>query len=97
MLVSADFIVSHRSASQRFCNLTSDRTVQCSQTDKNYPAQNKVLGDILMLIGATLYGFSNAIEEFFIRKRPLYEVVGMVSTTEPPSFKCHCADGIHEM
>jgi len=31
-----------------------------------------------MLAGATLYGFTNATEEFFVRKRPLYEVVGQL-------------------
>ncbi|SCV74960.1 BQ2448_7989 [Microbotryum intermedium] len=47
-------------------------------TDKNYPANNRVLGDILMLIGATGYGLSNSLEEFFVRQRPLYEVVGQM-------------------
>jgi solute carrier family 35 protein F1/2 len=27
-------------------------------TDKDYPALNKVKGDLFMLAGATLYGFS---------------------------------------
>jgi solute carrier family 35 protein F1/2 len=47
-------------------------------TDKNYPALNKALGDGLMIAGATLYGFSNATEEWLVRKRPLYEVVGQM-------------------
>lgn len=47
-------------------------------TDKNYPAENRVLGDILMIIGATGYGLSNSLEEFFVRRRPLYEVVGQM-------------------
>lgn len=47
-------------------------------TDKNYHAANKGLGDGLMIIGATCYGMSNGLEEYFIRKRPLYEVVGMM-------------------
>lgn len=50
--------------------------VSDSQTDKNYPANNRVLGDILMLIGATGYGLSNSLEERFVRERPLYEVRG---------------------
>lgn len=29
-----------------------------------------------MLVGATLYGLSNGLEEFLVRNRPLYEVVG---------------------
>lgn len=68
-------------------------------TDKNYPAISMVKGDIFMIVGATLYGFSksflsrtlmficynlllfviaNATEEFFVRRRPLYEVVGQL-------------------
>jgi len=31
-----------------------------------------------MIAGATLYGITNATEEFFVRKRPLYEVVGQL-------------------
>ncbi|KIK99792.1 hypothetical protein PAXRUDRAFT_432759 [Paxillus rubicundulus Ve08.2h10] len=47
-------------------------------TDKNYSALNKGKGDAFMIVGATLYGFTNATEEFFVRKRPLYEVVGQL-------------------
>jgi solute carrier family 35, member F1/2 len=47
-------------------------------TDKDYPAVSKVKGDIFMLIGATLYGISNSTEEFFVRRSPLYEVVGQM-------------------
>jgi solute carrier family 35 protein F1/2 len=47
-------------------------------TDKDYPAMNMALGDGLMILGATLYGFTNATEEWFVRRRPLYEVVGMM-------------------
>ncbi|KAJ3487821.1 hypothetical protein NLJ89_g11677 [Agrocybe chaxingu] len=35
-------------------------------------------GDAFMIAGATLYGFTNATEEFLVRKRPLYEVVGQL-------------------
>jgi solute carrier family 35 protein F1/2 len=31
-----------------------------------------------MIIGATLYGISNSLEEIFIKNRPLYEIVGQV-------------------
>ncbi|KAG8917887.1 hypothetical protein FRC01_002154 [Tulasnella sp. 417] len=31
-----------------------------------------------MLVGATLYGFTNATEEKFVRTSPLYEVVGQL-------------------
>jgi solute carrier family 35 protein F1/2 len=47
-------------------------------TDKDFPAVNKVKGDIFMLFGASLYGFTNATEEFFVRRSPLYEVVGQL-------------------
>ncbi|KAI5777669.1 hypothetical protein EDC01DRAFT_759496 [Geopyxis carbonaria] len=35
-------------------------------------------GDLFMLLGATLYGFSNVSEEFLVSKAPLYEVVGQI-------------------
>jgi len=47
-------------------------------TEKDYPAVSRVKGDIFMIVGATLYGFTNATEEFFVRKSPLYEVVGQL-------------------
>jgi len=47
-------------------------------TKKDWTAISKVKGDFWMLGGATLYGFSNATEEFFVRKRPFYEVVGQL-------------------
>ncbi|TDL24039.1 DUF914-domain-containing protein [Rickenella mellea] len=47
-------------------------------TDKNYPAVSVVRGDIFMIVGASLYGFTNATEEFFVRRSPLYEVVGQL-------------------
>ncbi|KAG8861475.1 hypothetical protein FRB96_002924 [Tulasnella sp. 330] len=47
-------------------------------TDKDYPAVNMVKGDIIMLAGATFYGFTNATEEKFVRDSPLYEVIGQM-------------------
>uniref|UniRef100_A0A060T7N9 ARAD1D04576p n=1 Tax=Blastobotrys adeninivorans TaxID=409370 RepID=A0A060T7N9_BLAAD len=47
-------------------------------TDKDYPAMDMVKGDLFMLLGAGLYGVSNTLEEFFVSKRPLYEVVGQL-------------------
>lgn len=47
-------------------------------TEKDYPAVSLVKGDIFMIVGASLYGFTNATEEFFVRRSPLYEVVGML-------------------
>jgi solute carrier family 35, member F1/2 len=45
---------------------------------KNWTAVNRAKGDGLMIAGATLYGITNASEEFLVRKRPLYEVVGQL-------------------
>ncbi|KAI0693191.1 hypothetical protein C8T65DRAFT_66391 [Cerioporus squamosus] len=47
-------------------------------TDKDWPALSRAKGDVFMLVGASLYGFTNATEEFFVRKSPLYEVVGQL-------------------
>ena len=66
-------------------------------TDKDWPAMNRAKGDVFMLVGATLYGFStcdtshlplplrsliictgNSTEEFFVRRSPLYEVIGQM-------------------
>jgi len=47
-------------------------------TNKDWQAVNKGKGDAFMILGASLYGFTNATEEFFVRKRPLYEVVGQL-------------------
>ncbi|KIY43763.1 DUF914-domain-containing protein [Fistulina hepatica ATCC 64428] len=45
-------------------------------TDKNWTATDRGKGDAFMIAGATLYGFTNSTEEFLVRRRPLYEVVG---------------------
>ncbi|KAI0256001.1 DUF914-domain-containing protein [Lactifluus subvellereus] len=47
-------------------------------THKDWHALNKGKGDGFMILGATLYGFTNATEEFFVRRRPLFEVVGQL-------------------
>ncbi|KAI0091712.1 hypothetical protein BDY19DRAFT_991391 [Irpex rosettiformis] len=47
-------------------------------TDKDWPAMSRAKGDVFMLVGASLYGFTNATEEFFVRRSPLYEVVGQL-------------------
>ncbi|RPB05168.1 DUF914-domain-containing protein [Choiromyces venosus 120613-1] len=36
-------------------------------------------GDLFMLLGATMYGFSNVAEEFLVSKKPLFEVVGQLA------------------
>jgi solute carrier family 35, member F1/2 len=47
-------------------------------TGKNWEPMNRGKGDAFMVAGATLYGFANATEEYLVRKRPLYEVVGQM-------------------
>ncbi|KAJ7672645.1 solute carrier family 35 member SLC35F1/F2/F6 [Mycena rosella] len=47
-------------------------------TQKDWTAAARGRGDAFMIAGATLYGITNATEEFFVRKRPLYEVVGQL-------------------
>ncbi|KAJ7066741.1 solute carrier family 35 member SLC35F1/F2/F6 [Mycena amicta] len=47
-------------------------------TNKDWTAASRGKGDAFMVAGATLYGFTNATEEWLVRKRPLYEVVGQL-------------------
>ncbi|KAF7308638.1 DUF914 domain membrane protein [Mycena chlorophos] len=47
-------------------------------TGKNWTPASRGKGDAFMVAAATLYGFTNATEEFFVRRRPLYEVVGQM-------------------
>lgn len=39
------------------------------------PARDKLKGDLFGLLGATLYGCANVFEEWFVSKRPMYEVL----------------------
>jgi len=39
---------------------------------------NQLKGDLFCLLGATFYGLSNVFEEWFVSKRPMYEVLGML-------------------
>lgn len=43
------------------------------------PTKDKVKGDLFALLGATCYGLSNVTQEFFVSKKPLYEVVGQLA------------------
>ena len=38
-------------------------------------SQKEILGDLFCLLGATFYGISNVLQEWSLRKRPLYEVL----------------------
>ncbi|KAL2143101.1 hypothetical protein VTI28DRAFT_315 [Corynascus sepedonium] len=42
------------------------------------PASNMLKGDLFALLGATLYGVSNVFEEWFVSKRPVYEVLSFL-------------------
>lgn len=39
---------------------------------------NQLKGDLFGLLGASLYGLSNVYEEWFVSRRPMYEVLGML-------------------
>jgi len=39
---------------------------------------DQLKGDLFGLLGATFYGLSNVFEEWFVSKRPAYEVLGML-------------------
>lgn len=41
-------------------------------------APHQLKGDLFGLVGATFYGLSNVFEEWFVSKRPAYEVLGML-------------------
>ena len=43
------------------------------------PATDQLKGDLFALLGASFYGLGNVVEEFFVSKRPLYEVVGQMA------------------
>ncbi|WEW56423.1 hypothetical protein PRK78_001866 [Emydomyces testavorans] len=40
---------------------------------------DQLKGDLFALLAATCYGFANVAEEYFVSKRPLYEVLGQLS------------------
>ena len=42
------------------------------------PGVNLVKGDLFALLGATFYGLTNTFEEWFVSKRPAYEVLAML-------------------
>lgn len=47
-------------------------------TGKDYHASDAVKGDLFILLGAACYGISNTWEEYFVSKRPLYEVLSQL-------------------
>ncbi|KAI1427437.1 DUF914-domain-containing protein [Xylaria sp. FL1777] len=42
------------------------------------PGVNLLKGDLFALLGATIYGFTNTFEEWFVSKRPAYEVLAFL-------------------
>lgn len=42
-------------------------------------ASDELKGDLFALLGATFYGLTNTVEEYFVSKRPMYEVLGQMS------------------
>lgn len=40
---------------------------------------DQVKGDLFALLGATFYGLCNTAEEFFVSKKPVYEVLGQMA------------------
>ncbi|KAG8866910.1 hypothetical protein FRC20_007190 [Serendipita sp. 405] len=54
--------------------VTSDQVSNAA----NGPGKSFIKGDMFMIAGATLYGFTNATEEFLVRNAPLYQVVGLL-------------------
>jgi solute carrier family 35 protein F1/2 len=40
---------------------------------------NQIKGDLFALLGASFYGLANVTEEYFVSKRPLYEVIGLLA------------------
>ncbi|KAG0323869.1 hypothetical protein BGZ99_002402 [Dissophora globulifera] len=48
------------------------------EAGKDFPGSNYVKGDLFCILGATLYAVSNVYQEFLVRQRPLYEVVGQM-------------------
>lgn len=48
------------------------------QNINNYDALNALKGDLFALLGATLYGLTNTFEEWYVSKRPMYEVLSFL-------------------
>ncbi|KAG0285029.1 hypothetical protein BGZ98_005687, partial [Dissophora globulifera] len=45
---------------------------------KNFPGSDYPKGDIFCIIGASLYAFSNVGQEYLVRQKPIWEVVGQL-------------------
>ena len=45
---------------------------------KNFPGSDYIKGDLFCILGATFYALSNVGQEFLVRQRPIYEVIGQL-------------------
>ncbi|KAF9987558.1 hypothetical protein BGZ65_003111 [Modicella reniformis] len=45
---------------------------------KDFPGSDNLKGDLFCLAGATFYALSNVGQEYLVRQRPMYEVVGQL-------------------
>ncbi len=54
--------------------LASDHITKANPSD----AQNKLKGDLFALLGATLYGTSNVLEEWLVSKAPMHHVLSFI-------------------
>ncbi|OQD74418.1 hypothetical protein PENDEC_c011G04154 [Penicillium decumbens] len=45
----------------------------------NVSSGHQLKGDMFALVGASFYGLTNTAEEYFVSKRPVYEVLGQLS------------------
>ncbi|KAF9363329.1 hypothetical protein BGX34_004373 [Mortierella sp. NVP85] len=45
---------------------------------KNFPGSDYLKGDLFCLAGATCYALSNVLQEYLVRQKPMYEVVGQL-------------------
>ncbi|OTA97551.1 hypothetical protein M434DRAFT_26576 [Hypoxylon sp. CO27-5] len=48
------------------------------QGNNGGPAENMLKGDLFALLGATCYGLTNVFEEWYVSKRPMYEVLSFM-------------------
>lgn len=47
-------------------------------TGKNWAPSDPLKGDLFVILSSFCYGLSNVLEEYFVSKKPLYEVVGQL-------------------
>ncbi|XP_075453852.1 solute carrier family 35 member F1 [Ascaphus truei] len=60
------------------CMTGADVLVGRQQGDDFYPGDSKLIGDVLVLGGATLYGISSVCQEYIVRNLSRIELLGMI-------------------